>query len=189
MIKLTFAVIAFVLLSAACTANPLNEERVKPLLSEQEAHAAIGLHIAKEIQFLDIAEADHLLAQEEMHALIMARGAGLVDRQGVIFVTETGFGSVSLDIEEFATDRHAREQLVVLIERNGLTPTATRVGYRSVEGAIGDVDSASLLASLEVSFVTGRRVVSLHVSADPHADLTPYRDGLRQLAELVDGRL
>jgi len=31
--------------------------------------------------------------------------------------------------------------------------------------------------------------VSLHVSADPHADLTPYRDGLRQLAELVDGRL
>ena len=181
MIKLTLAVTAFALLIAACTAEPLDEGRFKTLLSEQEAHAAIGLHTARETQFLDISEA---VREKEREAIL-----GLVDRRGVTFVTETGFGTVALDVWEFATDRHAREWLEVLIERGGLTPTATQVGYRSAEGVVGGGDSASLAVSLEVSFTAGRRVVSLHTSADPHADLTPYRDGLRQLAELVDGRL
>ncbi len=183
MAKLTLAVALATLavLIAACTTEPLNEERFRTLLSAQEAHEAIGLHIADETHFLDISE----VVREEERGKIL----GLVDRYAMSFVTEGGLGTVSLEVWEFATDRHARERLEVLIARSGLTATDRQVGYRSVEGAIGGGHSASLTVAIEVSFTRGRRVVSLYTSADLQADLIPYRDGLLELAELVDARL
>ena len=183
MAKLTLVAMAtaVALLLAGCSVEPLTEERFRTLLSEQEAHEAIGLHTAKETVFLDIAE----VVREEERGEIL----GLVDRYAMSFVTETGFGTVSLVIWDLATDRHARERLEVLVERSGLTDTAERVGNRSVEGAIGGGDDPSLAVSIEVSFVRGRRVVSLYTTAELQSDPSPYQDGLRELARLVHDRL